>query len=112
MVWWEYKYKKNIKLIYNKNIIYILFNIKTIKNRKLKNIKTQNKKYNLNNYIYKNTNKKMEKNLNKNTKCISSKKKCFKCMHKSVLLLTVALVSTNCESETELTEWRLKTDYC
>lgn len=57
MVWWEYKYKKNIKLIYNKNIIYILFNIKTIKNRKLKNIKTQNKKYNLNNYIYKNTNK-------------------------------------------------------
>lgn len=58
MVWWEYKYKKNIKLIYNKNIIYILFNIKTIKNRKLKNIKTQNKKYNLNNYIYKNTNKK------------------------------------------------------
>lgn len=74
MVWWEYKYKKNIKLIYNKNIIYILINIKTIKNRKLKNIKTQNKKYNLNNYIYKNTNKKMEKNLNKNTKCISSKK--------------------------------------
>lgn len=61
MVWWEYKYKKNIKLIYNKNIIYILFNIKTIKNRKLKNIKTQNKKYNLNNYIYKNTNKKWKK---------------------------------------------------
>lgn len=60
MVWWEYKYKKNIKLIYNKNIIYILFNIKTIKNRKL-NIKTQNKKYNLNNYIYKNTNKKWKK---------------------------------------------------
>lgn len=60
MVWWEYKYKKNIKLIYNKNIIYILFNIKTIKNRKLKNIKTQNK-YNLNNYIYKNTNKKWKK---------------------------------------------------
>lgn len=25
----------------------------------------------------------------------------FKCMHKSVLLLTVALVSTNCESETD-----------
>lgn len=61
MVWWEYKYKKNIKLIYNKNIIYILFNIKTIKNRKLKNIKTQSKKYNLNNYIYKNTNKKWKK---------------------------------------------------
>lgn len=61
MVWWEYKYKKNIKLIYNKNIIYILINIKTIKNRKLKNIKTQNKKYNLNNYIYKNTNKKWKK---------------------------------------------------
>lgn len=61
MVWWEYKYKKNIKLIYNKNIIYILFNIKTIKNRKSKNIKTQNKKYNLNNYIYKNTNKKWKK---------------------------------------------------
>lgn len=61
MVWWEYKYKKNIKLIYNKNIIYILFNIKTIKNTKLKNIKTQNKKYNLNNYIYKNTNKKWKK---------------------------------------------------
>lgn len=61
MVWWEYKYKKNIKLIYNKNIIYILFNIKTIKTRKLKNIKTQNKKYNLNNYIYKNTNKKWKK---------------------------------------------------
>lgn len=61
MVWWEYKYKKNIKLIYNKNIIYILFNIKTIKNRKLKNIKTQNKKYHLNNYIYKNTNKKWKK---------------------------------------------------
>lgn len=40
----------------------------------------------------------MEKNL-KNIKCIFSKKKCIKCMYKSVLLLTVPLVSTNCESE-------------